>query len=79
MNATEWQYIASAPKNGTTVRLRNEDTGLTDKGYWTNWAGMTSWDRSMLPEWARDWDGEWSTEFGKGDMTHWALVQGPQL
>jgi hypothetical protein len=47
----DWKPIATAPKDGTVIRFRNEENGLEDIG---------RWDR-----------GEWTTDFGNGDMTHW--------
>lgn len=67
-----WHPIESAPKDGRTIRFRNTDSGLTDIGYWESWEGMDADQRARLPEWAKDWDGEWCTDEGNGDMTHWA-------
>lgn len=47
----EWKPIATAPTDGTTVRLRNEHSGLHDfgkfdRGEWTTEIGngeMTQW------------------------------------
>jgi hypothetical protein len=74
---SEWKTIDSAPKDGTRVRLRNEISGETDEGFWSSWEDMPASHRALLPEWARDWDGEWSTVFGKGEMTHWDSLPAP--
>lgn len=67
----KWQPIETAPKDGTRVLLRNEHNGLTDVGCWEDWANMEPWRRDLLPDFAKDWNGEWNTDFGNGDMTHW--------
>lgn len=56
-----WQDITTAPKDGTRVELMNETTGLRDVGRWEDY---TSDSLSTIP-------GEWNTDLGNGDMTHW--------
>jgi hypothetical protein len=56
--AAEWQDIETAPKDGTRIEFKNIDNCLHDFGYWS----------------AYDDGGEWSTELGNGDMTHWRAM-----
>lgn len=68
---SEWQPIETAPKDGTRIEFKNVDNGLIDVGHWEQWRDMSPWERELLPVWAKDWDGEWCTDLGNGDMTHW--------
>ena len=61
----DWQPIATAPKDGTRVDLMNAENGYTDFGFWFDYRGNI-----QSPE------GEWSTDLGNGDMTHWRLPAG---
>lgn len=66
-----WQPIETAPKDGSSLQFKNVDNGLTDAGHWDDYshrpdALKAHWDEQMRKE-----EGEWSTEFGNGDMTHW--------
>lgn len=61
----------TAPKDGTRIQMKNAENGLFDVGAWCSWADMPDWQRQMIPDFARDWDGEWETDLGNGDMTHW--------
>lgn len=71
---SNWQPIETAPRDGTRVALKNVDNGLFDIGHWEDWADMPSWQREMLPDFAKDWPGEWCTDLGNGDMTHWSHI-----
>lgn len=73
----EWQPIETAPKDGQRVLFKNEHNGLTDAGHWKDWRDMPSWRRELLPDHAKEWDGEWSTDCGNGDMTHWMPLSDP--
>lgn len=56
-----WDPIETAPKDGIRVELMNETSGLRDVGRWEDY---TSDPLSSIP-------GEWNTDLGNGDMTHW--------
>ena len=74
MSSEKWQPIETAPKDGTRIQFRNEENDLTDAGYWEDWGEMEDWQRELLPEHAKDWTGEWCTDHGNGEMTHWAPI-----
>jgi hypothetical protein len=74
---SEWQPIETAPKDGTRIAFKNEQSGLEDIGHWDSWTDMPNWRRELLPDFAKEWDGEWSTDFGNGDMTHWMPLPPP--
>jgi hypothetical protein len=60
-----WQPIETAPKDGTRVRLlcpEGEDTGSYDDYTEREWASIP---------------GEWSTDFGNGEPTHWMPLPEP--
>lgn len=71
MSEYEWQPIATAPRDGSRIAFRNMENVRTEVGHWDSWTHKTADDRELLPDFAKDWDGEWSTDFGEGDMTHW--------
>lgn len=71
MDANGWMPIDSALKDGSRIEFRNEESGLTDIGHWEDWSDKPAWHRDLLPDFAKDWDGEWCTDHGNGDMTHW--------
>lgn len=62
-----WMPIETAPKDGTQVELLNENSGLTDMGFWCDYTKRGYQSLSGL-------SGEWDQEFGNGDMTHWRAV-----
>jgi len=55
-----WQPISTAPKDGTRIAFRNVDNGLGDFGEWYEFSGEAG--------------GDWSTDLGNGDMTHWQHI-----
>jgi hypothetical protein len=67
----KWQTIESAPRDGTRIRLRNDNNGLEDTGYWLDYSHVPAEERLHWPPWMEGQDGEWSTEYGNGEMTHW--------
>lgn len=72
-----WQPIETAPKDGTRVEFQNTENGRRDVGYWESWSHKNADFRDLLPDFAKDWDGEWCTDFGEGDMTHWRPIPQP--
>lgn len=68
---SEWRTIDTAPKDGSRIAFKNDETGLTDVGHWRDYSDVPEWRREMWPEWLKEANGEWSTDFGNGDMTHW--------
>lgn len=73
-----WQPISTAPKDGTRIEFRNEHNGLTDKGKWCDYSDTPQWGRELWPEWLHADEGEWSTDEGNGDMTHWKPIEDNQ-
>lgn len=71
----DWKTIDTAPMDGTRIYLKNENNGLLDIGSYTSWHDMPDWQREMLPEFAKEWNGEWEQDEGNGEMTHWAEME----
>lgn len=63
-----WQDLTTAPKDGTRVELMNAENGLKDIGEWCDYT-KRGW---LGPD---GLEGEWNTENGNGDMTHWRPIQ----
>lgn len=64
---SDWQPIETAPKDGSSVRLLSEHGN--DVGYWCDYTA-----RDQLPTCPFTGEpmvGEWSTELGNGEPSHW--------
>jgi hypothetical protein len=66
MREHDWQPISSAPRDGTRVALLTE-SGEIDAGFYDDYRGRSGY---TLP-------GEWSTDQGHGEPTHWRELPAP--
>lgn len=73
MDKQQWQPIETAPKDGTSVRLLSERGN--DVGYWCDYSGREP--AAKDPESGEVLHGEWSTELGNGEPTHWMPLPAP--
>jgi hypothetical protein len=74
-NVPLWQPIATAPRDGRVVELLSPSEGV-DRGYWypfdyLNWPADNLW-WEPLP--GCDYTGDFSTDNGSGDYTHWREI-----
>lgn len=67
MTTDGWQPIETAPRDGTRVRLLC--SGREDFGFYQDYT------ERMLP--GDTLSGEWSTEYGHGEPTHWRPLPPP--
>jgi hypothetical protein len=73
--AGTWFPIQTAPKDGTRIEFFNALTKETDVGRWKDYSDRPEWMRdNWTAELRRDL-GEWDTDHGNGDMTHWRPEQ----
>jgi len=63
LKACGWKEISCCPKDGARVELMNAKSKLTDVGVWCDYTSNPH----------RTIDGEWCTDRGNGDMTHWRI------
>ena len=67
----DWQPIETAPKDGSRILFRNVENGLYDVGHWADYSHYTDDMKAHWPTWMEGETGEWCTDLGNGDMTHW--------